>query len=222
MWDEKSFSLTEEFEVVFLCGRIQLHHCAAFRDNLCCCAKADAVQDIIRVVTVVHALHPERDPQVFLLEHKSFHIHERLRNNTTKLLRDILLRLGGKRARTCIVIFTLIERRRSTPALEEKISSQVSWTFDGISNFNVVSLACASMLYTKSRESVAKTKPIIVNEDAELLVHRGEDRLSLRLFVLTLVLCEEIRRQLCHQIPDERRHLPAPNPVGAKPHGRAS
>ena len=45
---------------------------------------------------LIHALHTERDPQVFLLEHKSFNIHERLRNNTTKLLRDILLRLGAE------------------------------------------------------------------------------------------------------------------------------
>ena len=45
---------------------------------------------------LIHALHTERDPQVFLLEHKSFNIHERLRNNTTKLLGDILLRLGAE------------------------------------------------------------------------------------------------------------------------------
>ena len=54
------------------------------------------------------------------------------------------------------MIFTLIERRRSTPALEKKIASQVSWTFDGISNFNGVSLASAEMLYTKS-QNVGRT-----------------------------------------------------------------
>ena len=67
-----------------------------FPQNLCCCVTADAVQDIIRVVAVVHALHPVRDSQVYLLEHEVFHIHERLRNNTTKLLGDILLRLGAE------------------------------------------------------------------------------------------------------------------------------
>ena len=36
----------------------------------------------------------------------------------------------------------------------------------------------------------------------------SEERI-LRLFVLTLLLCAEIRRQLCHQVLDERRHLPA-------------
>ena len=65
-----------------------------FLDNFCCCATADAVQEILRVV--VHELHPDCDPQVFLLEHKSFHIRERLRNKTTKLLGDILLRLGAE------------------------------------------------------------------------------------------------------------------------------
>ena len=195
MWDEKSFPLTG--------GHIQRHHCVVFPGNLRCCATADAVQDIIRTVAVVHALHPEPDPQVFVMEHRSLHIHERIRNNTTKLVGDILLRLGAETARGTY------ERRSSTPALEEEIASQVSWTCDGISNFNAVSLASAPMLNTKSREG-SKDKPVIVNEDAALFVQRRENRPSLRLFVLTLVLCGKIRRQLCHRVTDERRHLPAP------------
>ena len=127
----------------------------------------------------------------------------------TNFLETFFSDLAQRRVRTCIVIFILIEKRRSTSALEEKIASQVSWTFDGISNFNAVSLASAAMLCTKSREC-SKDKSIIVNEDAELLVQRRENHPSPRLFVLTLVLCEKIRRQLCHQGPDERRHLPAP------------
>ena len=65
------------------------------------------------------------------------------------------------------------------------------------------------MLYTKSREC-SEDKPNIVNEDAELLVQRRENRPSPRLFVPTLVHCKNIRRQLCHQVPFERRLLPAP------------
>ena len=88
MWDEKSFPLTG--------GHIQRHHCVVFPGNLRCCATADAVQDIIRTVAVVHALHPEPDPQVFLMEHRSLHVHKLIRNNTTKLVGDILLRLGAE------------------------------------------------------------------------------------------------------------------------------
>ena len=93
MWDEKKYIIDRSvclFSFVlemFFVERVQLHYCAVFQDNLCCCATADVVQDIIRVVAVVHALHPGRDPQIFLLEHKSFQIHERLRNSTTKILR---------------------------------------------------------------------------------------------------------------------------------------
>ena len=148
-----------------------------FLDNLCCCAKADAVQHIIRVVGVVHALHPERDPQVFLLEHKRFNIRGRLRNNTTELLGEHFFSDSAqRRARTCIVIFTLIERRRSTPALEEKIASQVSWTFDGDFQISTRCLwqSAAIFLHQVAREC-SKDKPIIVDEDAELLVQRGEN-----------------------------------------------
>ena len=102
-----------------------------FPDNLSCCATADALQDIIHVVAVVNALHPERDPHT--AEHQSFHIHERLRNNTTNLLADSL------------EIFTLIERKRSTPALEGKCAPQVSWTSDGTS-------ICCDVVHLVARE----------------------------------------------------------------------
>ena len=68
---------------------------------------------------------------------------------------------------------------------------------------------CCDVAEQVAREC-GKDKPIIVNEDADLLVQRRENCRILRLLVLTLVLCAEIRRQLCHQVPDERRHLPAP------------
>ena len=127
------------FEVVFLCGPFRLHHCAVFPDNLCCCATGDAVQNIIHAVAFLHALHPERDSPVFLLEHKSFHIHGRLRNNTTKLLGDILLRLGTE---TWEDMFRDLHPYRH---------------LDCITNFNAKSVVSATMLYTKSRESVANT-----------------------------------------------------------------
>ena len=156
MWGEKSISINEVFD--FLCGHIQLHHCAVFLDNFCCCATPDAVQDIIRVVAVVHALHPERDPQVSLCcdtrVPTSTNVSETI---TPNFLETLFSDSAQRRARTCIVIFTLIDRKRSTPAWEAKIASQMSWKFDGISNFNAVFLASAAMLYTKSRESVAKT-----------------------------------------------------------------
>ena len=195
----QKLSLTEVFEVVFLCGPIQLHHCG--------------VQDIIRFVAVVHALHPECDPQVFLLEHKSFHIHERLRNNTTKLLGVILLRLGAE---------TREDMHRDLHPHREKAihasfgrKSCVASVLDARRNFKFqrgVFGICCDVVHQVARES-SENKPIIVNADPELLVQRRENRPSLRLFVLTLALCKKIRRQLCHQVPDERRQ------VGAKPRG---
>ena len=93
----------------------------------------------------------------------------------------------------------LIERKRSSFG-EERRDTKFQRGVFGI---------CCDVVHQVARER-NKDKLIIVNEDAELLVQRRENRPSLRLFVLTLVLCAEIRRQLCHQISDERRHLPAP------------
>ena len=124
-----------------------------------------------------------------------------------------------RRARTCIGIFAFIERRRSSTALEEKIASQVSWTFDGISTRCPWHLlrCCTPRL---AREC-SKDKPIIVNEDAELLVQRRENRPSLRIFVLANVLWAEIRRQLV--IKSLMNGVTSqPHPVGAKPRARTS
>ena len=167
----------------------------------------DAVQDIIHVVAVAHAV--QRDPHFFLLE-QSFNIHERLRYNTTKLLGDVLLRLGTE---------TREDMHRDLHTHREKAihasfgkENCVASVLDVRRNFKLqrgVFGICCDVAHQVAREC-SEGKPIIVDEDAELLAQRKENRPSLRLLILTLVQCTEIRRQLCHQVPDERRRTPTP------------